>query len=79
MAQSLAQRFRHAREAFELGLQLGCTPAEAIAERDRRAARERWVATERRLQAKMAAPCREALRAGHEADERPVPWWQRED
>lgn len=78
MTQSLADRFRANREAFELGLQLGCTPAEARAEMDRREARDRWAATERRLQAKLAAPSLAVLRAGHDPEEPPIPYWQRD-
>ena len=49
MARSLADRMRQHREEFELALQMHCTPAEARAELDRRAARRRWEETSQRL------------------------------
>lgn len=54
--QSLAERYRMAREAFELALELGCTPKEAEREMKRRRAAEDHQETTRRLAAKMAAP-----------------------
>lgn len=74
---SLAEYYRHHRRAFTLALELDCTPKEAEAELERREARERWDETERRLQAKMAAPAR-VCRAGHDQDERASWWWERE-
>lgn len=59
---SEAERFRAHREAFELALELGCTPAAAAHElRRRRAAASDQEAT-RRLAAKVAesAPCQTA-------------------
>lgn len=50
MAEPLAARFRRAREAMELGMQLGCTPAEAV----KRARRQRHQAALERLDARMA-------------------------
>ena len=69
-----AERLALHREEMLLARELGCTPKEARAELDRRAARARWLQAEARLA---------ALRAG-----RPVPaepnepappqWWQRD-
>lgn len=56
---SIAEHYRAHRQAFELALELGCTPKEAEAELARRAARDRWLATRRKLQAKMEAPLRQ--------------------
>ena len=59
MAQSLAERFRAARLAFEAGMQMGCTPRAA-------AAQLRWQESDRRLRARKAMmdtsarPCRDA-------------------
>ena len=47
MAQSLAERFRKAREAFEAGLEMGCSPRDAMA-------RKRWQQADRRLRARKA-------------------------
>lgn len=50
---SLAEHYRHHRQAFLLALELGCTPKEAEAEMKRREARERARAAEARLEDKM--------------------------
>lgn len=52
---SLAERLRAHREAFELALELGCTPREAEEELARRAARKRWEESRDRLAAKRNA------------------------
>lgn len=49
---SLAEYYRAHRKAFELALELKCTPAEAAAELAKRKARECWAKTEARLLAK---------------------------
>lgn len=51
--QSLAEYYRAHRAAFVLAQELGCTPNEAKAELDRRAARKRWQQTCDRLQMRM--------------------------
>lgn len=79
MAQSLAERFRANREAFELALEIGCTPAEAAKELRRRAAIARSAESERRLQAKMRAMPSTAMRSGHDPEPPRQPWYQRED
>ena len=53
-APSLAERLRAQREAFELGLQWGCTPAEAIERKKLEQAKARDRAATARLRAKMA-------------------------
>lgn len=55
---SMAERLRAHREAFELALQLGCTPKEAEAEIARRKAAEKARQARERLEAKMNAPLR---------------------
>ena len=52
MARSLADYYRHHRAVMTLALELGVTPREAECELGRRAARDRWVSVETRLQAK---------------------------
>ncbi len=49
---SLAEHYRAHRKAFELALELDCTPAEAAAEIARCEARDSWKKTEARLMAK---------------------------
>lgn len=72
MAQSLAERFRKARLAFEAGVQMGCTPRDA-------AAKLRWQEADRRLQAKRhAAECGAVATAAIEP-ERQDPWWKQGD
>jgi hypothetical protein len=53
---SLAEHYRAHRAAFELALELGCTPKEAADELRRREARARDREAMARLQAKMNAP-----------------------
>ncbi|WP_298165351.1 hypothetical protein [Novosphingobium sp.] len=48
-----AERWRRHRAAFNLALELRCTPAEAEQELQRREARAKWEASNARLQAKM--------------------------
>lgn len=50
---SPAERMRRHRAAFNLALELRCTPAEAAQEIERREARAHWEASNARLQAKM--------------------------
>ena len=79
MAQSLADRFRAAREAFEAGVTMGCTPREAMA-------RRRWEETHRRLEARKAqmetarAPVSiaTACEVGAESETENLPWWKKE-
>lgn len=76
MAQSLAERFRRARENFLMAQELGCTPKEAEAERKRIAARERHRAAMDRLEAKRKAPLMPAAeRAERQWD---APWMMRD-
>ena len=72
---TLAERYRAHRQAFELALELGCTPAEAAAELDRRAARARWEQAERRLRARIDSPLRIPSRARPPED---APWMMRD-
>ncbi|MFN3424521.1 MAG: hypothetical protein ACK40C_07440 [Novosphingobium meiothermophilum] len=75
---SLAERYRAHRAAFELALELGCTPSEAQAELARRAARQRWLQTLARLDALRNR--RGTPRPIHGADPEPPPqpWWLRD-
>ncbi len=57
---SLAERWRAHREAFELALQLGCTPKEAEAEIARRKAAQQAREARARLRARMNATPRPA-------------------
>lgn len=70
-----AEKLRAHREAFELALQLRCTPAQAAEELHRRAAAARHDAGTRRLAAKINTPLRCSLA---EPDEPRPPWWQRD-
>lgn len=75
MAQSLAERFRAARLAFEAGMQMGCSPRDA-------AARLRWQETDRRLRARkamMESSSRPAVTREIEEPQEPTLWWQRGD
>lgn len=74
MAQSLAERFRAARLAFEAGMQMGCTPRQA-------AARLRWNETDRRLRARMAQldSSQPAVTREVEEPREPTLWYQRGD
>lgn len=71
-----AEKLRAHREAFELALQLRCTPAQAAEELNRRAAAARHETGARTLAAKMNTPLPRAL---VEPDEPRPPWWQRDD
>lgn len=74
-AAGMAERFRAARERFELALQMGCTPAEAQVEIERRRARERWEQVDRRLAARRAArPTAPSTPAAAAAPTSPL-WW----
>lgn len=74
MAQSLAERFRAARLAFEAGMQMGCTPRQA-------AAKLRWNETDRRLRARMAQMDSSQPAVTREVEEprEPTLWYQRGD
>lgn len=75
-----AARIRQHRLAFQLALELGCTPREAEEELRRRAAAQRNQAACARLAAKLAAqqPCISS--PVRDADIEPVqPWWKRDD
>lgn len=75
MAQSLAERFRAARLAFEAGMAMGCSPREA-------AARLRWQEADRRLRARKAmmdSSSRPAVTREVEEPQEPTLWWQRGD
>lgn len=74
MAQSLAERFRAARVAFEAAQRMGCTPREA-------AARMRWNETDRRLRARMAMmdSTRPVVTREVEEPREPTLWYQRGD
>lgn len=79
MAQStsLAEHYRRHRRAMTLALELHCTPAEAQAELDRRAARAAWEATRQRLEVRMAAGPRAGAIAAP-AEPRDEPWMMRD-
>lgn len=71
-----AEKWRAHRAAFELALELGCTPKEAERRIAQIAARERHRASSDRLAAKMAAPLGHPLEAlGAAADQ---PWMMRD-
>lgn len=70
---SSAEQTRQARLAFELALELGCTPREAAEELRRRAAMERHREAAARLAAKRAE--KPASKTG----EKVQPWYKRED
>lgn len=74
MAQSLAERFRAARVAFEAAQRMGCTPREA-------AARMRWNETDRRLRARKAMmdSTRPVVTREVEEPREPTLWYQRGD
>jgi hypothetical protein len=74
MAQSLAERFRAARLAFEAGMQMGCTPRQA-------AAKMRWNETDRRLRARKAMmdSSRPAVTREVEEPQQPTLWYQQGD
>ncbi|MGV3511863.1 MAG: hypothetical protein ACO1OX_07645 [Novosphingobium sp.] len=55
-----AQRFRAAREAFELAMQMGCLPAQARETRRREEAERQWKESGERLRAAMNRPLRRA-------------------
>lgn len=80
---SLAERYRAHRAAFQLALQLGCTPKEAEAELAKRADQEKrqsahaeWLKGRARLEALKNTP----LRPIHCADPEPPtqPYWLRD-
>lgn len=54
----LAQRFRAARESFELAMEMGCLPAQARETRRREEADRQWQASGERLRAAMNRPLR---------------------
>lgn len=70
---SLAERYRAHRAAFELALELRCTPKEAEAELARRAAHQNWQQGHARLEALKNAPLHRA-----EPEPPPQPWWLRD-
>lgn len=70
MAQSLAERFRKARFAFEAGQKMGCSPRDA-------AARLRWEETDRRLRARKAQMDSSRLQPVSQDAEKPTPWFKR--
>lgn len=75
MAQSLAERFRAARLAFEAKMQMGCTPSDA-------AARLRWQESDRRLRARKAmmdSSSRPAVTREVEQPQQPTLWYQQGD
>ncbi|WP_408586550.1 hypothetical protein [Novosphingobium sp.] len=74
----LADRFRAAREAFVLGCQLGCTPAQARDQMRQRESNARWQETERRLAARAAqrpAPSATFTEITATPADLPRPWW----
>lgn len=72
MAQSLAERFRKARLAFEAGLAMGCSPRDA-------AARLRWQESDRRLRARKAQMDRSDGPAVTQEVEKPDYWFNQGD
>lgn len=76
--QSLAERYRAHNAEMRLAMELGCTPKEARAELDRRAAQERWTETRRRIAsngARIEARRQERVRLRDLPDE---PWMMRD-
>lgn len=71
-AASLAEHYRAHRAAFDLALEMGCTPKEAAMELRRRAAIEREQACLRRMAAKDAALAPRAAQSEWDA-----PWMLR--
>jgi len=69
----MADRLRALREAFELGRQWGCTPAEAMERQAREAAKVRSQQALASLRAKIAVP----LRRSHSPETTPAIrcWW----
>ena len=72
MAQSLAERFRRARLAFEAGKKMGCTPRDAVD-------RLRWQEAERRLAARMKSDSRAPSASTSVEVERAQPWYRQGD
>lgn len=70
-AVSIADECRRRREAFELAMELGCTPREAADELRRRAAREQEEASKERMAA------RETRRLTP-SEPRPQLWYQKD-
>lgn len=80
----LAQRFRTARESFELAMQMGCLPAQARETRRREEADRQWRESGERLRAAMNRPLRGSASTCAPAPvvepplttpEAPRPWW----
>lgn len=82
---SQADRFRAARESFMLSLELGCTPAEAAAELQRRFAARRRAEGDRRmalLDARIAArnlADQAVITTQQHPPEPPRFWWQEQE
>ncbi len=75
MPQSLAERYRNARLAFEARMKMGLTPRDA-------AARLRWQETDRRLRARKAmmdSSQRPAVTREVEEPDQGLMWFQRGD
>lgn len=72
---SQAEKWRAHRKAFELALELGCTPREAEAEMRRIEARERDRAASDRLAQKMAGASEPQTLPAERRDE---PWMMRD-
>lgn len=73
-----AEYYRAHRKVFLLAQELGCTPVEAEAEMKRQESHMHYLATQARLEAKMNAPLIPGFRSGHDPEERPTPWYQRD-
>lgn len=71
---SAAERYRAHRAAFELALELRCTPREAEQELARRAARRAWEESRDRLNRKIAGHAQPHPPSNEDP---PLPWWQR--
>lgn len=78
-AVTLAERFRTARESFELGLKLGCSPAMARETMRQQEAQRRWEETGERQRAAMAHRHRSAAPSlvNHDPTTPATPrrWW----
>lgn len=72
MAENLAERFRRAREAFEAGVRMRCTPRDA-------AVRLRWEEADRKLAAKAHRADRGASISAPVEPALSEPWYRRGD
>lgn len=78
-AVSLADRYRAARNSFELAMQLGCSPAQARETMRREEAQRQWHESGERLRAAMNRPLNRTpvpvVEPAHTTPEAPRRWW----